>query len=72
MANSKLPKADCLTVTQLVKKLEEFADIRPDADVCFITAGDGVNDGWSVWEVALVIDSGSARVLLANEEKVIE
>lgn len=72
MSNSKQRKTDCLTVTQLVKKLEEFADMKPDADVCFITDGDGVNDGWPVWEVALVIDSGSARVLLVNDEKVIE
>lgn len=72
MASGKQQKVDSLTVTQLVKKLEEFASLRPNADVHFIASGDGPNDGWRIYEVGIVIDSGGARVLLTNDEKVIE
>lgn len=72
MASNKQEKAAYLTVSQMTKKLEEFAALRPDADVCFMTSGDTVNEGWAVLEVGMVIDSGSARVLLVNDDKVIE
>lgn len=62
---------DNLTVTKLIEKLSELAEVRPDAEVCFVMAGDGPNDGWPIYEAGMIFDSSTARVLLVNENEVV-
>lgn len=60
-----------LTVTELIKKLSDLAEVRPDAEACFVMAGDGPNDGWPIYEAGMIFDSSAARVLLTNENEVV-
>ena len=60
-----------LTVTELIEKLSALADVKPDAEVCFVMAGDGPNDGWPIYEAGMIFDSSAARVLLVNENEVV-
>lgn len=60
-----------LTVTKLIEKLSDLAEMKPDAEVCFVMAGDGPNDGWPIYEAGMIFDSSSARVLLVNENEVV-
>lgn len=69
---SRKSNAGNLTVTELIKKLSALAEVRPDADVCFVMAGDGPNDGWPIYEAGMILDSSAARVLLVNEDEVVK
>ena len=68
---SRKSNTDRLTVTELIKKLSDLAEVRPDAEVCFIMPGDSPNEGWSIYETGMIFDSNSARVLLVNEDEVV-
>ena len=68
---SRKQNADYLTVTKLIEKLSDLAEIKPDAEVCFVMAGDSPNDGWPICEAGMIFDSSSARVLLVNDEEVV-
>lgn len=65
-------KNDRLTVKMLIAKLSDLAQVKPDAEVYFITAGDDPNDGWPVYEAGLMFDSSNARVLLANDDRIVQ
>ncbi len=60
-----------LTVTELIDKLGALAEVRPKAEVCFVMAGDGPNDGWPIYEVGMIFDSSRARVLIINETEIL-
>jgi len=68
---SRKSNAGNLTVTELIKKLSALAEVRPDAEVCFIMPGDSPNDGWTIFEAGMIFDSSSARVLLINDDEVV-
>lgn len=68
---SRKRNADNLTVTKLIEKLSELAEVRPDAEVCFVMADDSPNDGWPIYEAGMIFDSSAARVLLVNENEVV-
>lgn len=68
---SRKQNADNLTVTKLIEKLSDLAEMKPDADVCFVMAGDGPNDGWPIFDAGMIFDSSSARVLLINDDEVV-
>ncbi len=68
---SRKQNADNLTVTKLIEKLSELAEVRPDAEVCFVMPGDSPNDGWTIFEAGMIFDSSSARVLLINDDEVV-
>lgn len=68
---SRKQNADNLTVTKLIEKLSDLAEMKPDADVCFVMAGDGPNDGWPTYEAGMIYDSSAARVLLVNENELV-
>ena len=68
---SSKSNTDKLTVTELIEKLSDFADIKPDADVCFVMSGDGPNDGWPIYEAGMIFDSSAARVLLTSDDEVV-
>lgn len=69
MANKKDGR---LTVKALIAKLSELAEIKPDAEVCFIMNGDGPNDGWPIYEAGLIFDSSKARVLLSDDDGIVQ
>lgn len=69
MANKKDGR---LTVKALIAKLSDLAEIKPDAEVCFITAGDDPNDGWPIFEAGMIFDSANARVLLVNDDRIVQ
>lgn len=68
---SRKRNADNLTVTKLIEKLSDLAEVRPDAEVCFVMAGDSPNDGWPIYEAGMIFDSSNARVLLVNDDEVV-
>lgn len=61
-----------LTVKTLIDKLSDLAQVRPDAEVCFIMNGDGPNDGWHICEAGLIFDSSKARVLITSDEEIVQ
>lgn len=69
MANRKDGR---LTVETLIAKLSDLAQVRPDAEVCFTMNGDGPNEGWQIYEAGLIFDSSKARVLLTNDEEIVQ
>lgn len=69
MANKK---NGSLTVKALIAKLSDIAEIKPDAEVCFIMPGDNPNEGWTIYEAGLIFDSSKARVLLVNNEEIVQ
>lgn len=69
MANKKDGR---LTVKMLIAKLSDLAEVRPDAEVCFIMPGDSPNEGWPIFEAGLIFDSSKARVLLINDEEIVQ
>ena len=68
MANSKKGN---MTVVELIGKLEKLAQVKPEAEVCFVMSGDGPNDGWPICETGLIFDSSNARVLLINDTEIV-
>lgn len=65
-------KDDRLTVKALIARLSDLAEIKPDAEVCFIMSGDSPNDGWPIYEAGLIFDTSKARVLLINDEEIVK
>ena len=68
MANKK---NDMLTAKELIAMLSDLAEIKPDAEVCFVMSGDGPNEGWPICEAGLIFDSAKARVLLVNDDGIV-
>lgn len=68
---SRKRNANNLTVSKLIEKLSDLAEVRPDAEVCFVMAGDSPNDGWPIYEAGMIFDSSNARVLLVNDDEVV-
>lgn len=64
-------KDDRLTVKALIARLSDLAEIKPDAEVCFVMAGDGPNCGWPICGAGLIFDSTKARVLLVNDDGIV-
>lgn len=60
-----------ITLKALIAKLSDLAEIKPDAEVCFIMSDDGPNDGWPIYEAGLIFDSTKARVLLVNDDGIV-
>lgn len=69
MANKKDGR---ITLKALIAKLSDLAEIKPDAEVCFIMSGDSPNDGWPIYEAGLIFDSTKARVLLINDDGIVQ
>lgn len=68
MANKK---NDMLTAKELIARLSDLAEIKPDAEVCFVMPGDCPNEGWPICEAGLIFDSAKARVLLVNDDGIV-
>ena len=69
MANKKNGR---LTVKALIAKLSDLAEIKPEAEVCFVMNGDGPNDGWPIYEAGMIFDSRQSRVMLSNDEEIVQ
>ncbi|MEC4272942.1 hypothetical protein VJ923_07210 [Adlercreutzia sp. R25] len=62
-----------MNAKELIKRLEAAAEIDPKAEVVFCVHGDGFNDGWPICGSYAVSDgAGGSRIVLVNDEKVIE
>ena len=67
-----MKKEGRLTVTALIAKLSDLAEIKPEAEVCFVMNGDGPNDGWPIYEAGMIFDSRQSRVMLSNDEEIVQ